>query len=289
MKSEPITIQLGSTAVTIFTIGHLKADLADWYRLSPEAASDAARPFLERPFPLPMQSILIKNAEMTVLVDAPKYDIGRSSPYAISNYAPPPGLVAQLGQVGVTPDAVTHVIITHPHFDHFNGLVIKKKNEILPLFTQARHYLARADWESPAMQAVLAKPKSLENKTLGLLQRQGMLEIVDGAFDLSQDLRLLPAPGETPGHQIVRVEVGGKVLYCLGDLFHSELELLQPGTAVHWADAKAMAASQDRLIAAALAEDALLIAAHIPGYGRIVRAGTGLVWQRERPQIDFRF
>ncbi|MEJ2750277.1 MAG: hypothetical protein P8183_20575, partial [Anaerolineae bacterium] len=66
MKSEPITIQLGSTAVTIFMIGLLKADLADWYRLSPEAASDAARPFLERPLPLPMQSILIKKAEMTV-------------------------------------------------------------------------------------------------------------------------------------------------------------------------------------------------------------------------------
>ncbi|MCA9928549.1 MAG: MBL fold metallo-hydrolase [Anaerolineales bacterium] len=278
MKSEPVTIQLSDSAVSIFTIGHLRADLAAWYKLSPEDANDEVRPFLECPVPLPVQSILIKNAGMTVLVDAPKYNIARSSPYAISNYKPPPGLVAQLAQIGITPDAVTHVIITHAHFDHFNGLTIKKKNEILPLFTQARHYLARADWESPTMQAVLAKPKSLENKTFGFLQRQGMLELVDDAFDLSADIRMLPAPGETPGHQIVRVESGGQVLYCLGDLFHHELEFLQPGTAVYWADFDAMINSQQQLIETALAENALLIATHIAGYGRLIHQNDRITW-----------
>jgi glyoxylase-like metal-dependent hydrolase (beta-lactamase superfamily II) len=289
MKMEPVTIQLGDTAVTIFTIGVLKADLAAWYWLTPEDVDDEIRPFLERPLAIPIQSVLIQQVDTNILVDAPRFDIAKNSPYYLPGIVPPPGLIDQLAQAGVSADDVTHVIITHPHFDHFNGLTIKKHKEILPLFPLARHYLSQADWDLRSMQRALTKPRSLESKTLGILQQQGLLELVNAPFDLSERIRILAAPGETPGHQIVRVEAGGRVLYCLGDLFHHELELLLPGTAVYWADAKSMINSQRRLIEAALAENALLIAAHIPGYGRIVQTGDGLVWQRVRSGVDFKF
>ena len=267
MMSEPVSFSLGDTAVSIFTISHLLADLADWYRLPPEEGL--------RPLPLPVQSILIQQAGRVLLVDAPRHDIAADSIYAIPGYTPPPGLVEQLAQAGVIPDDVTHVVITHPHFDHFNGLTAAGK----ALFPQARHYLARADWESAYMKAKLKKPASLESKTFGYLQQQGLLELVNGTADLGGGVQILPAPGETPGHQIVRLAAEGQVLYCVGDLFHHELELRRPGTTVHWADPAAMANSQQQLLAAALAEDALLAASHIGGYGRVRQTERGLIWQ----------
>ena len=65
MKSETVSFRLGDTAVSIFTIGHLMADLAAWYRLPPEDAVAEGRPYVERPLPLPMQSILIKQPGIT--------------------------------------------------------------------------------------------------------------------------------------------------------------------------------------------------------------------------------
>jgi glyoxylase-like metal-dependent hydrolase (beta-lactamase superfamily II) len=280
MKAEPVTFYLGDTAVTIFTIAHLMADMAEWYQLSAGDVVDEVRPFLERPLPLPVQSILIRHGDILLLIDAPKYDIPDDSPYAIPGYVPPPGLVEQWTQIGVTSDDVTHVVITHPHFDHFNGLIAAEDEPVKLLCPQARHYLALADWEMPEMIDELANPDSLGSKTFGFLQQQGMLELVNGPLDLGEGIRILPAPGETPGHQIVRVEAGGKVLYCVGDLFHHELELRLPGTAVHWADLDAMVKSQQQLIEAALTEDALLVACHIAGYGRIARADDGLIWQK---------
>lgn len=280
MDSTPVSFFLGDTAVSIFTIGHLMADLAAWYGLLPEAVDDEIRPYLERPLPIPVQSILIKRPDITLLVDAPHYDIPDSSPYAIPDYEPPPGLVAQLAQVGILPEEVTHVIITHHHFDHFNGLTVQINDEFIPVFENAQHYLSLLDWQTPEMQVALTQSDSLEHNTFGILHQQGLLELITGDYDLGHGMRILPAPGETFGHRIVRLAVGDDVLYCLGDLFHHKLEVWRPETIVQWANAPTMKLSQRWLIERALADNAWLIASHIAGYGRLVSKDNRLMWKQ---------
>lgn len=134
------------------------------------------------------------------------------------------------------------------------------------------------------MRSALADAESLEARTLGVLHAAGLLELAPGAHEreIVPGVRIVPAPGETPGHQVVRVESEGQVAYCLGDLFHSVEEVARPEWMAVWADRAAMAASRRALVDAALAEDALLIAAHIPGAGRLVAeggAGAGVSWQ----------
>ena len=60
----------------------------------------------------------------------------------------------------------------------------------------------------------------------------------------------------------------GQTLYCLGDLFHHPVEVEQPAWTVKWADAYTDLARRQWLIQAALQENALLVAAHMP-VGRI--------------------
>ena len=66
---------------------------------------------------------------------------------------------------------------------------------------------------------------SLVAQTLGVVARAGLLDVVDGPFDCGCGVSLVPAPGETPGHQIVRVASEGQVCYALGDLFHHAVEV----------------------------------------------------------------
>jgi len=43
------------------------------------------------------------------------------SQYALPDYTPPPAIPDQLTSLGVHPDDITHMVITHAHWDHFAG------------------------------------------------------------------------------------------------------------------------------------------------------------------------
>jgi glyoxylase-like metal-dependent hydrolase (beta-lactamase superfamily II) len=216
----------------------------------------------------------------SVLVDAGDYALSAppDSPYLPSNYQPPPDLKAQLLEIGVRPEDVTHLVITHAHFDHYNGVTTELDGRYAPCFPNARCFLGKADWEHPETQAALQDPNSLENRTLGVLHREGLLELVEGDRDLVPGVSIIASSGESPGHQIVHVHSEGQTLYCLGDLYHHSIEVEQPTWMVTWANPDAILASRHALVKASLEENALLIAAHIPSVGRLEGTPSGARW-----------
>lgn len=191
--------------------------------------------------------------------------------------AQPPEVSAQLAQMGIEPAAITHVVITHAHHDHFNGITVNPTAPT-PCFPNAIHMLGQADYADSDMVAALATPNSLEARTLGVVMERHLMRLTSGDFEIIPGVQVFAAPGESPGHQIVRVVDGGQVLYVLGDLFHHAAEVSHPEWMVTWANPHQMLASRQRLIDAALREDALLMAAHIPGVGRLERTANGVRW-----------
>ena len=127
----------------------------------------------------------------------------------------------------------------------------------------------------PEISAASCDANSLEARTLGVVHGQGRLRLVSGIEQLTEGIAILPAPGETPGHQIVRVHSQGETLYIVGDAFHHPIEVEHPDWMVGWADANVMLTTRDWLLRDALAEHALLTAAHIASLGRIARADDG--------------
>jgi glyoxylase-like metal-dependent hydrolase (beta-lactamase superfamily II) len=199
-------------------------------------------------------------------VDAGDYALFASADpsYIPENYTPPPGLVEQLAEVGVDPDSVTHVIITHAHYDHYAGVATKTNGVSSPTFPNARHLLGRADWENPDLQKALGNRDSAEALSLGVIEARGLLDLVDGERRVTTGVTALAAPGESPGHQIVRVNSRGQTLYCLGDLFHHAVEVQDIDLMSSWCDALTNKKSRRELIRNALSQDAVLIAAHMP-------------------------
>ena len=214
-----------------------------------------------------------------MLVDAGDYAVAVSlnSPYVPPNYSPPPGLIDQLLETGISPEDVTHLVITHLHFDHYAGVTTERNGQYVPTFPNARCFIGRADWEYPDTQEALKDPNSLDSRTIGVLHSAGVLELVEGNVDLLPAVRVLTAPGESPGHQIVRVHSEGQTLYCLGDLYHDPLEVENPTWMARWADDEATLASRRKIVDLALAEDALLVPAHMSP-GRLERTAGGVRW-----------
>ncbi len=271
-QSIPLTrsLSLGAAAVTIINVGDMTEFLKDWIIL-PESdrPADYARVF-EQPMHVPVQCVHITLNGRSILVDAGKFD--------------PPGepirprLTDGLAAIGVKPADITDVVITHAHWDHYNATTALRDGDYAPQFPNARYFFGRADCESILNGEAIRDAGSVENQTLGVLNRAGLLAPVEGDLDLDLGVRIIAAPGETAGHQMLRVRSGGYTLFCLGDLYHHPIEVERPEWMVNWAIPGPNLASRAAFGETALASNALLIATHIPGVGRAHATGSGVVW-----------
>jgi glyoxylase-like metal-dependent hydrolase (beta-lactamase superfamily II) len=255
--------------VTPLEIARLRFDLDDAYR-DGAGLGEAVLPMLAYHLALPGRS---------VLVDAPAY-VAEEIPaeFRQPGYRPPPPLLAQLASHGVAPEGVTDVIITHAHFDHVNGLTRREAAAWVPAFPNARHLLGRADWRPGGWGELSA----LIERSLAVVEAHGLMTLADGDLDLGDGLSVAAAPGESPGHQLARAQVGDDVVYVAGDLYHHAAEFAREGRDVRWADAAAMAASKRALAERAAAEGARVFFSHLTGAYRVARDGRGKSWEAVR-------
>jgi len=280
MDDTPRSIPVGATTITVVNVGDIKFNLGKMLKV-PESDREISQHIesLHRSESFPSQSVHIALADASIVVDPGDYTAFADTPFAQPGYQPPPDLLAQLQMRAILPEDVTHVVITHAHFDHYSAITIERDGKMMPIFPNARYFLQRADWENPELQQEQQNPDSQDSRTLGVLHKLGLLELVDGRNELVPGLQLIHAPGESPGHQIVRVHSQGQTLYCLGDLYHSTVEAEHPTWMAGWNNRETMVRSRHALAEAALAENALLIAAHIPTVGRLESTASGVRWR----------
>ena len=217
-----------------------------------------------------------------MIVDPGNYSrfaaIGKEYVINDRDYTPPPSLLEQLSQIGVSRENINYVVITHGHYDHYAGSTFKSnENEIVPTFPRALHFLGKQDFESQQMQEGLRKVNSETNETVGVLLRRGLLELVEAGRQISDEVEIIPAPGESPGHKIVRISSNEETLYCVGDLFHHSSEVENPTWMARWNDYETSVQSRTELTKSALAENALITAAHMP-LGRVERRNEKVVF-----------
>jgi glyoxylase-like metal-dependent hydrolase (beta-lactamase superfamily II) len=277
MQHENETLQIGNARVTALNAGNLRLLLSAEMAVPEAVWRPTYADLFERPGVCPSLSVYVEAPGARVLVDIGDYraTVTPDSEYALADYTPPPPITEQLASLGVASEDITHVVITHSHWDHYAGVTTASDAGPAPTFPHATYYLGAADWADAEMQTALRDPDSLEARALGALHAQGRLRLVEGREDIADGIEILPAPGETPGHQIVRVQSNGETLYIVGDLFHHSVELEHPDWMVTWAEPATMLATRQWLMHDAQAERATIIAAHLFGAGRIAATESG--------------
>jgi glyoxylase-like metal-dependent hydrolase (beta-lactamase superfamily II) len=188
-----------------------------------------------------------------------------------------PGVEAGLASIGVPPEEITHLIITHAHFDHYVGTTVERDGDLVPRFPNARHLIGRADrttsrYGNPPDPELAGRMEALE--------RFGLLDLVDGDRTIAPGVAMIHAPGESPGHSIVHVDSAGEHFYALGDLLHHPCEVQHLDWVLTGRDQAAMRASRDRLLHEAVPQGAALVFSHavFPPRGRIVAGSDGFRW-----------
>jgi glyoxylase-like metal-dependent hydrolase (beta-lactamase superfamily II) len=145
-----------------------------------------------------------------------------------------------LTKLGIKPEQVGAVLITHLHGDHIGGLQKGDK----PLFPNASVYLAAEEMASAdaGAKASLA-PYGAKVRTFQAGSLDAPVEILTG-------IKAIAAFGHTPGHTVFLVESKGKSLLIWGDLVHVEgIQFPYPSVAVRWdTDSNTAIAARTRIL-----------------------------------------
>jgi glyoxylase-like metal-dependent hydrolase (beta-lactamase superfamily II) len=181
---------------------------------------------------------------------------------------------------------VTHVVLTHAHGDHIAGATVIRDGQRVPRYPRARYLLRRPDWDgNPARQDAA----SLVAVHLGTLDRLGQLDLFDGQTEVAPGVDVLPAPGDSPGHSIVRLSSGSERFYATGDLFHHACEVEHVDWVSPGREPASSRASRERFIAEAAPAGATVVFSHepFPPWGRIVSPAGGPRWQRDTAPMPY--
>jgi len=186
--------QIGTFEISALNIGDITLSLGDLIvnrGQSNDGNTKYVHKILSKQRIVPMQDFLVSGNGTTILVDAGSYtSINATSEYAIAGYNPPAQLVEQLKTLGVDPSEIQHVVITHAHWDHFNGTTVLSNGKYVPTFPNARHYISKTDWQQIS-KAMLIKG-SEEANTFPILLAAGLLEIVDGECKIASGVTIFP-------------------------------------------------------------------------------------------------
>ena len=127
-------------------------------------------------------------------------------------------LLAGLARLGLTREAISHVILTHGDFDHAGGVTMLGASGGLELtFPAAMHHIQRQEWEDALAPNKRSADAYWPENFAGLVEGKN-LRLIDGEEEVMAGMRLVRTGGHTRGHQAVRLKSGGETALHLGDL-----------------------------------------------------------------------
>ncbi|MFI5610308.1 MBL fold metallo-hydrolase [Amycolatopsis sp. NPDC051903] len=230
------------------------------------------------------QSFLVRSGGRTILVDT---GIGNGKPRpGVPPFADlDTGYLGNLAALGVRPEDVDLVVCTHLHPDHIGWNTTLENGEWRPTFPNATHLLPKPDFE---LLSEMAKSGDAPDPlgfvsafldSVAPVAEHAKTQLWEGEEQVIDDaVRLVAAPGHSPGAAAVTISSGGEHALLAGDLVHHPMQILDPGQRnVLDADPAAAAESRIRLLGWAAEHSAPVFGGHFPGGrgARISAAGSG--------------
>jgi len=190
-------------------------------------------------------------------------------------------LVKNMKSAGIEPFEIDSVFITHAHPDHIGGTL---NDEGLPIYSNAQYYIWKDEWEFWFSENAFDKTSvffvNVAREQLGPIKDR-MIQL-DKESEILAGIRVISAPGHTPGHMVVSFVSEGEKLYYIGDTVLHPLHLEHPDwLPIYDILPEKAAESKIKIFNLVSDENALVIGQHFtpfPSLGHIIKQDVGWKW-----------
>ncbi|MCC6382055.1 MAG: MBL fold metallo-hydrolase [Dehalococcoidia bacterium] len=271
----PARYQVGDFAITVVSDGELRLDGGAVFGLVPrvlwEPVVGPEQIDAQHRIPLGLNCMLVRRGSDLLLVET---GMGNKHTPAVREKVYPGDyghLLAALASVGVAPEDVTTVANTHLHADHCGWNTVRRGNEVVPTFPNARYFVQAGEHEAATHPNERTRGTYFAENFTPLMD-SGQLDLVEGEREILPGVHFVPTPGHTADHASIVLSSRGETAIYTGDLVHHAVQIERPA----WIPAfdvlpLVTLETKRRLADRAVRERALLICVHnaYPGVGRL--------------------
>jgi len=214
-----------------------------------------------------IQTYVVRTPERTILIDTcvgddkpregwPAWHLRRGA------------YLDDLRRAGSAPEQVDLVVCTHLHADHVGWNTRLVDGRWTPTFPNATYLFVGDEWEYWRWE----RDECIKDSVAPVVEA-GRARLVEGDHLIDRWLRLEPMPGHTPGHVSIRLRTSAGEAVFSGDLMHRTVQVAEPQWSSRFCyDPKRAALTRREFVESHADTGVLVLAAHFPRPGYIVRA-----------------
>ena len=228
------------------------------------------------PVGLQLNTILVNTGDKLVLIDAGGGIDGKFQKTAGA-------LPANLAAAGYAPGDIDMILLTHGHSDHLWG-ISDYKNETL-LFPWAEFVASETEvkfWNAPELTAKVSPALKPEVTRANLKLASPRLRLIKAGTEVAPGVTTIDTAGHTPGHMSVHLSSGSKQLLLTADaVVNSTVSFQHPEWPFGFDQDVPLAAKARLAFLDRAATDKTLVGGYhfpFPGFGHVVREGSGYRW-----------
>src|SRR5712675_228638 len=268
--------KLGTIEITVVSDGTLAFPAETLWGDRAEDARGLLTSTFQPPSPVGLQinTILVNTGDKLVLIDA---GCGVDKFQKTAG-----GLLGNLAAAGYAPGDIDMILFTHCHFDHLWGI---SDGKYAPLLFPSAEFVASetevAFWSDPELPGkVSAKQPLVTQANLKLASPR--LRLIKAGAEVAPGVTTFDTAGHTPGHMSVHISSGSEEMLLTGDVVVDTAISFQHPEWAFGFDLDVPLATKSRMafLDRAAADKTLVGSYHLPfpGFGHVVREGSGYRW-----------
>jgi len=222
-----------------------------------------------------VQTYVLRTPDHTILVDT-----------GCGNHKQRPGdppfhnlntaYLERLNDLGVVPEDVDLVFLTHLHVDHVGWNTKLENAQWVPTFPNATYVFTQTDLD--VVKRTLPTDKQVEPlnyylDSIAPVIASGQARVLSAEIELAPGLDIVFTPGHSPGHAMLRAQSQGQAALFVGDVVQHPLQVYRPDwNSNYCAQPDAAVATRHRVLGECAERHCLMFAAHFAGpYGVHIR------------------
>ncbi|WP_293916046.1 MULTISPECIES: MBL fold metallo-hydrolase [unclassified Sphingobacterium] len=126
-----------------------------------------------------------------------------------------------LARLGYNRQDITDVFLTHLHFDHCGGAIVRDGDKLIPSFANATYWSNEKHWNWATVDPNPREKASFLAENILPIQASGQLKFIGEGQALTENIDIRLANGHTEAMMLPQIRYKGKTILYMADLLPS--------------------------------------------------------------------